>query len=365
MLVPLIVTACSSTATATTNATSPAAAPSTLPTAFPKLPAVTAIAGLDASRAWALTSDSLYATADSGKTWERIAAADISGARGIAVLDDRHLLIGAIGEDGLSVDIRSSDDSGATWATIPIKVGGQPGDLSFAVDGDVIAVLVTQTTSANASEANLFISDSANQYVEREVPASGFLSVTARDELWLSGGTTGNQLWSSRNGGVSWSENKSLANLGVEIGVGPVRRVSGALLVPVTINGPSTTEAVVRSDDNGETWKPAATLDVGGDTARGVALSSSVAGDRLMILSPSHGLYAISPDSASVNPVGGKDPLPAGDTVLNFVGADIGWALVTERGCLASKSNCYVSTQIFSTADGGQTWAQATAVGAP
>jgi hypothetical protein len=51
--------------------------------------------------------------------------------------------------------------------------------------------------------------------------------------------------------------------------------------------------------------------------------------------------------------------LPLGETILRFTSATAGWALVTERGCVSGKTDCFEVTRLFSTGDSGQTWTEA------
>ena len=181
--------------------------------------------------------------------------------------------------------------------------------------------------------------------------------MTGASDLWLAGGVLGNQLWRSKDAGSTWSEIRLPSQLGTAIGVSAPQRVAGRLVLPVTINGPATQEALLTSSDDGDTWQQVALMAVGGDTGPG-ALPASFAGDRVVVAGPAGGLFGVTATGQSLAPVS-PNGLPSGDTLLQFTSEMDGWALVTERGCLSGKTQCFEVTRLFSTSDGGQTWSEA------
>lgn len=344
----------------------PGASPKVQPTSAPELPIQTkaanqpiivAIAAVGSSAAWAVTDKALFMTSNGGSDWSPDASADISGVRSLVAPDQQHLVLGAIaGQDGLQALVRQSSDGGGHWRELPLAANGQPGDVRLAAGSGVIAALVVQTTSANASIADLFISTGASSFAKRPAPAAGALSVTGPDELWLAGGVLGNQLWRSTDDGKGWTEIGLPTELGPEIGVGAPQRINGTLVLPVTINRSSTKEALLTSTD-GAAWRLSSTITVGGDTGMGTVLPAALASDRLIVAGPIGGLFAATATGMTLDPVS-PNGLPPNVTSLSFAIPSDGWAVVTDRGCASGKSNCYAYTRLFFTSDAGQTWTE-------
>jgi hypothetical protein len=318
------------------------------------------IDALNDATAWVLTDEALDVTSDAGKSWSTLGAAEVSGGRAFVALDHEDLFLGALtGPDGLDATVRTSTDGGLHWQESKLAVTGQPGDVGLAAGSAVVAALIVQTTSVNASSADLFISEQGGAFSKRSAPAAGSLSITGPDELWLAGGVMGNQLWGSSDNAKTWTEVRLPPDLGPEISAGVPIRIGGSLLLPVTINGASTKVAVLGTADGGITWHPVVTIAVGGDSGMGVPLPVAVAADRLIVAGPAGGLFAITSTGEALAPIS-PNGLSPNVTALRFASASAGWAVVTDRGCDSGKSNCHVDTRLFFTSDAGQTWNEVT-----
>ena len=342
----------------------PAAMVSTAPSASPGSPGETrpadrppieAFDAVGAATAWVVTDRQLLATVDSGKSWQVVSTADVSGVQALVILDTQRMVMGAI--DGLDVVVRTTIDGGTSWQESRLATRGQPGGVRLFASSTLLVVLVQQTTSSNFSEADAFVSQDGGAFERRSAPAAGEVSITGTNDLWLAGGVLGNQLWRSKDAGSTWSEIRLPSQLGTAIGVSAPQRVAGRLVLPVTINGPATQEALLTSSDDGDTWQQVALMAVGGDTGPG-ALPAAVAGDRVVVAGPAGRLFEVTAAGEAPMPVSPKG-LPLGDTILRFTSATAGWALVTERGCVSGKTQCFEVTRLFSTSDGGQTWSEA------
>lgn len=317
---------------------------------------IVAIAARDEKQAWAMSDRVLLTTSDGGANWSVLKRVNVAGGRALLFVNGGLIVAGIGGASDLDVFVRVSQDSGVNWTETILPTTGQPGDVRLAAGKDLVAIEVVQTTSANASIADVYVSVKGGEFARHKLPAAGSLTVLGAEELWLAGGVLSDELWMSADAGESWTKVGLPADLGGELGIGPPIELGGAMVLPVTINGAETREDLFRSDDGGSSWQAIASLAIGGDTGQGVTAPNAVAGDRLVVLGSRGGLFSSTNDGSTeaFAPQG----LPAGDTVLQFVSATAGWARVIERGCLDGKSNCYADTRMFTTGDAGQTWVE-------
>lgn len=351
-----ILTGCARFAGGTASTLPPSTQPVTNETPPAGGPPIVAMEAASGAMSWVVTDQALLVTSDAGQSWMTLASANVVGVRSMVVVDAMHLALGAI--DGLHVAIRSTTDGGNTWKESHLPTQGQPGDIRLASGHGIIAALVQQTTSANSSQADLFVSKAGSAFAKQSVPAAGWVSITAPNELWLAGGVLGNQLWRSADVGVTWREIGLPPVLGTDIGVSVPRRVSDQLILPVTVNGPGTEEVFLTSGDSGGTWHQlGGPLNVGGDSGQGVVLPLSSSDDRVVVAGPTGGLFGITAAGQSLTPIS-PNGLPTGVTDLDFTSITEGWAVVTQRGCAAGKSQCFAATRLFSTDDAGQTWSE-------
>lgn len=327
----------------------------------PTGPRIVAFDAIGDNTAWVVTDRALLITSDNGLTWGSVPAANVEGIRAMLALTPQHIVLAGLSSpNSADVVVRISVDGGQKWQESRLQPQGQPGDVRLAAGDGLLAALVVQTTSSNFSEADLFVSRDGGAFEERPAPAAGMLSITGANDVWLAGGVIGNQLWRSADSGRTWSEVPLSSQLGTAIGVSAPRRIADHLVLPVTINGPATQEAWLISSDDGATWQQTARVLVGGDSGAGVALSPSTAGDRVVVagFAGAGGLFAVTASGGSVSPVL-PDDLPVGLTTLHFTSATAGWASVVQSGCLSFKTQCFETTRLFATTDGGRTWREA------
>lgn len=346
---------CATTPAPTTNPT----APTPLPSSTGPLSSAPQIVTFDAvgeNGAWVVTDRGLLVTVDGGLNWRTLPAADVTGVTAILASSDEHVVMAGI--DGRAVVVRTTADGGQTWQQSRLHVAAQPGDVRLAAGDSLLALLVQETTSSNFSEANLVVARSGEAFQTRPAPAAGSLSITGPSEIWLAGGVLNNQLWHSGDAGLNWTEVHLPSSLGTTIGVGAPVRVSGGLLLAVTLNGPVTREAWLTSRDAGATWQQLALESIGGETGQGVAAPASAAGDRVIVAGPAGGLFAVSATGEALTPVS-PNGLPAGVAELRFTSTAVGWAFVRQGSCESGKSGCVAVTGLYRTGDGGQTWREA------
>lgn len=318
-------------------------------------PTIVALDALNEKAGWVLTDRGLLATNDGGESWRTLPLTSVAGAHSLVVRDETHLAIGRI--DGLDVFVDASDDGGQTWNETRLPVQGQPGDVQLAASTTLLAVLVQQTTSANFSQADLFVSLDGGAFQKRSAPAAGQLGVTGTGDLWLAGGVLGNQLWHSDDAAAGWREVQLPAGLRASVGIAAPFLAGAEVVLPVTLNGAQSREAWLGSSDGGRTWRQLALVTVGGDTGQGVALPAAHAGDRILVVSPVGGLFSTTAAGQALPPIS-PNGLPVGVMRLKFTSVSSGWALVVENGCHNGKSDCHSQTSLFKTTDGGQTWSR-------
>jgi hypothetical protein len=168
--------------------------------------------------------------------------------------------------------LRSAD--GLTWEPVDVSGIGEPVDVNAvaAVDGALVVVGAKRNgvdTGGASFEAAVWRSDDGESWTEVSLPGvvpqpdyrheSVVAQVASSDDRLLAGGSLAQRaaIWSSTDGGVTWSRIESAE-------VEDLYQVSGlvadgsTVLVSGQVSGQESGSRLLRSDDGGTTYQPSA-----------------------------------------------------------------------------------------------------------
>lgn len=359
---------------------SPEGASSPAPTPLPAGPDLPLAGLIDATHGWAVTGHRLYVTADGGQAWRDatppggLATADSDRLLGVAFADALHGWVAVNGAFTSAsdpsygrVDIWRTADGGRTWS------GSRLPPARFHPFGEIMAQV--QFDLLDARRGFAFLSGNSAK------------------------GRNDSDLFWTADGGATWSADRptGTGSVGNEGSVAFATATDGVIVNALHGTG------VVATRDGGETWTDAALAVPSGPAAQAfmgqpaftgersgllavnlqtdaanavwvygtsdagaswTALSPGPAGfTEVAFLDQQHWLAADGPEVAQTSD-GGRTwtRIPAtglpGAASLSMADAQHGWALVYMGVCLTFKSDCQSRTGLYSTADGGRSWAQ-------
>lgn len=324
------------------------------------------------STGWALTATGLYATSDGGSSWTTITPPGIEPAavHGVHFEDSTHGF--AVVVSGSSLSVERTTDGGQSWAATSLPAVDPRagfGQASFDFPDPAHGWLSIDTGSnANFSYGAVFATSDGGATWQK-LPAPIYAPVQFVDDRdgWLAGGAGMGSLYVTHDGGQTWLKMQVTA---------PSAYSSDRTLYDVTPGdvGTAATLPVVLQDPSSGRPDAVALYAVGGG-ARTWTLSSVVAypspdagvsipvdlvgpgGAVVALPEPGGGtaLRSSSPDSAATTTT--ARGLPGRPSALSFSGPSSGWALVGGSSCSGYKSGCSSEQHLWSTSDGGASWA--------
>lgn len=358
-----------------------ARAASPAPTPLPAGPDVP-LAGLnDPTHGWAVTGGRLLVTADAGATWRDatppggFATADADRLLGVAFADARH---GWVAINGAftspsdpsygRVDIWRTSDGGRSWSRsrLPPARFHPFGEIMADVQFDFLDArsgfaFLSGNLAKGRNDSDLFwtADGGATWSADRptgsgDVGNEGNVAFASATDGVIVNAYHGSGVVATRDGGRTWAE----ATLAVPSGATGAQTFMGQ---PAFTGGRSGLMTVdVQNDASGAFWVYG-TSDLG---ASWTAVSRVPAGFmEVAFLDQQDWLSADGPEIAQTADAGKiwtRSPstgLPGPGSLL-MADAQHGWALVSMAVCLDFKSDCQSRTGLYSTADGGRSWAQ-------
>ncbi len=329
---------------------------------------------LSESEGWILTTQELRITTNGGDSWktitpDKVAVDTISTVR---FLNPHQGWVLAAAGAGAGTDVQfvvaRTEDGGTTWQTTPVNSAGADGDnlslagyLTFLDDSHGWAVLVG-VTSSNFSAGQLFrTSDGGQTWEKLSIPIAAPVSFASKDDGVAAGGPAGDQLFITADGGVSWKRERpplpsALASAYPVYG-SPAYYAPSTLVIPVSFVSDSPSVGVLISTDGGQSWEltGSATIDQSVSIGAGVP-SDVVDGQTVVVVEVNGSKIHSSADAGAKWSTTSPNGLPAGVVDVDFVSAEVGWALVQTNDCLTFKDNCVQSQNVYATTDAGQTW---------
>ncbi|MFH1636276.1 MAG: glycoside hydrolase domain-containing protein [Chloroflexota bacterium] len=269
-----------------------------------------------------------------------------------------------------------TEDGGRTWQTSPLPASRE-GDMIQAahlnfIDHRTGWVVLELRTGSSFSAGRLFSTrDGGRTWDERSIPLGEPVAFVDDQRGWVAGGPSGDQLYRTSDGGLTWQpqelQNLPAGRFFVDL---PIFDNGQTGVLPLTVADPTNPRLILyTSDDGGDTWNLATSLDLDPGSEPGQPLPFSLVNDKWWAAYPGNsGLHTSSGlDRYAMSiPAAG---LPRGTLALDFVSGQTGWALVQDGTCQGDKippgqnpppgfapHQCALRTRLFMTDDGGHVW---------
>lgn len=311
-------------------------------------------------------ADVVYLSPTAGQSWSAIRL-PASPATGHSIAASQGQLA-AVTVDSAGMALQRSSDGGRSWrrTSIPLSVPTDQAELAVSPDGGRVAVLASVQGSANdGNTPELFVQNGAGSLLARSAPVSGNLA-WAGSRLLLAGGPLNSRLYSSDDGGLSWTARAvggavaprfNLAPDTASIGL-PLVGADGSVLLPVTTHSGGTSSVQFYRGGSSNSFSPAVRVPLSGELGAGAVAVVSTAGPaEYLVAEPgSSTLHVVTGNSQhTLTPTGLPGPVDS----LAFADAEHGLAQVTVRSC-SGKQNCTSTVQVLASADGGASWTRIT-----
>jgi photosystem II stability/assembly factor-like uncharacterized protein len=271
------------------------------------------------------------------------------------------VLFAEYGEPEPKFDLAYTGDTGATWSTTHVAIPENEGNLApggriaFADSQHGWMVLDLATSSAFHAGTLLLTSDGGRTWRDAPVDPSGdgAILLVAPEEGWMAGGAEDEELYATQDGAKSWRKVSLPAPKEIRPAIYPTADLPVFAdekhgFVAVTYSGGDKSAAVLFSTgDGGRSWTPDRILANLAESSEGERLPSTVADSAWIIFSGSS-------DEPTLTKPGAGARVDARDlkgyltnAVLSFVSSTEGWIVVGNG-------------ELLSTTDGGVTWTSIT-----
>jgi len=323
-----------------------------------------------AGSGWALAGNRLLWTSNNGQNWDDITPANTQqGVSKAFFLDAKTgwaILPGSDGE-GTSLTVASTRDGGKNWqnAEIALDATTQGRQLAGAAsvyftDAQQGWLIVNFTSSSNFSFGAAFhTEDGGSTWTALPTPpAAGNISFVTAQNGWMVGGPAQDQIWSTRDGGVTWQSAAISAPAGCAgsqtvYSLPVFTGTSNGRLTSTTVNSNGNCAMDYVTADGGQSWQTAQVSK--NSTAQRVAAANTGTQTRHAYVSGTE----ISVEQGSARHQG---TIPAGlqpngnITHAEFVDDSTGWLKYSSGVCQTSKANCSQQSELLTTVDGGKTF---------
>jgi photosystem II stability/assembly factor-like uncharacterized protein len=343
--------------------------------AFASAQGIMAMKLLTPSAGWAATGTQLFWTNDNGHTWKNVTPSTASQESIVTVffLDTSTgwVLFSKYEEPEPRFDLASTADGGASWSVKQVTIPNlNPNATTLSGSGGITFVdrrhgwMSLDVTSGAAFRLAVLIATADGGKTWDWAPggsgtggAIGFLNTKVG---WEAGGPGGQKLFATYDGANTWQELSLPAPQGssrAEPMVAwydlPVFPDGKNGFLPVTYSGPEgsgLTLVLFASADQGQTWKLDRMLPKLPEIYGGIPFPSAVADSTLITAYVTNNTYltltTVAPDGKVSTTTTDMLPPKSSVAALSFSGVTLGWVLVGGR--------------LFSTSDGGNTWAEIT-----
>jgi photosystem II stability/assembly factor-like uncharacterized protein len=324
---------------------------------------------------WAVAPDGLFSTHDAGGSWTEIAPATVksSAIRGVFFEDGDHGWVAAsarVGRRGyVTVFVYRTVDGGSRWrraeVTQPSRAltdaAGAPAYIDF-VNPSHGWLMLRLVTSSAFSSGELFVTrDGGVSWAEQKIPIGGEISFIDARDGWTAGGASGDELFVTHDGGQTWAPERLALPKGVDpLSVGydvPAQTANGRTVLPVTVDGPASRLIWYTSDDRGRRWTVHAVARSSQNLARGIRFAAAVSSAGSLVTDVGRGHHLDVADSRSAarsrRTMQGLSVGPdAAINQLMFADNEHGWAVLKGTEC----AGCDSYSALFETTDGGRDW---------
>lgn len=325
---------------------------------------------------WVLIGQQLYWTKTGGQHWINITPPNKGQLmiQAVSFLDTQHgwLILTKTDKGGnVTYALARTFDTGKNWQIKELSLF-EPGDVNSLagavylqfIDTNVGWLVIKRATSSNFSKGTLFKTmDGGDTWTQLSIPIGEPVYFVTNKVGWTAGGATGNELYRTQDGGLSWhpqtigrplapnTSQRKLYQLPTF-----VNAYEGVLPVILT-DGNNTEVEFYVTQDSGQSWNLATHLSMSQEVAPGTHVPLAVFDIRnwLMIMPNSNRLFKKSGRSKTMRVIS-QDPMIAGITELDMVTPRVGWAKYMS-GRYIPALGYILETKLLRTNDGGQTWA--------
>lgn len=334
---------------------------------------------------WVLLNNQLYWTTSGGASWQNItpATSGVATFRAVFFSNPQQGWIVTTADDANgnpSYTLLRTADGGVTWQSNGLSFfePGDPQAVAEAVylqflDAQTGWIVVKQATSSNFNVGLLFkTTDGGQTWTKLAMPIGEPVSFATSESGWVAGGAAGNELYYTRDGGVTWLP-QTVTGLAVGNGSQQVFYHAPTFIdvehgvLPVVVTDDATASVnLYATTDGGQTWTltksipTTPTLATSGHLPLSVfnaALWTFIAPDaqRVLQTSPALGTVAIS----------SSDHYVAGIQILDMASPTVGWAQYGSGTCTANANGtiCTAETRLLRTSTGGTSWTALTLPG--
>ena len=359
-----------------TAAGSPSAADGTSPYSAAPVPGhpLAGRFGSSGSSFWLLSDSGLQTSDDGGLHWSTQALPDgVNAIADVSEVPNRRLWIAVPDDSGVHLYSRAAGASNWTSSllvpTWPAEAGSTGPATSVVITpgpGSLVTVAATIPNGADNAFSSLFTStNDGDTFVEHPASRDSPANVVWKHVAFVSaqsglvvGGTTGNTLLHTSDGGTTWSTvplTSVPATSSYYLG-NPVIEGSDVEVPIISLPSSSSgaTLSLLVSHDDGATFEgptgPA--LDLG----TGVNPTMASLGQDTWVAPNAGGEVFETTDGGrtwvTVTAVG----LPSGVSIITLTGPASGTALIGLSGCPGFVPSCWTSAYVVATTDGGRTW---------
>jgi photosystem II stability/assembly factor-like uncharacterized protein len=331
---------------------------------------------------WVLTMDRLQISSG-GRSWRTLTVPGVTvpNVRAAFLLNAERIWVIAMpppaGPGTVSAGVYVSADGGARWRTgqLHLVVSARGiGDFFLTFEDQLHGWLsVDEGSHAGFSYGSLYrTTDGGLSWSQLVAPQSSPVTFANAEDGISSGGPAALGTFVTHDGGATWRK-ITLPSL-------PAGDLTAVLGTPTFVSG---TAGVLPANLLGSDHQPTAVgFFTTSDSGRSWTLTARVPNAR-PDLGLVHSVYAIDLDHWIIPTFARGSGAPAETQYVNisadrgrswanggalpgsidsifFANATFGWAIISENGCNALKSDCYSNSGLFETMDGGRSWSQLT-----
>jgi photosystem II stability/assembly factor-like uncharacterized protein len=302
-------------------------------------PDIRAMQLLAPNQGWLWLEQQLFWTETGGTSWSDITPPGAAALAGVFFLDARRGWVISTRQAEAQFQLAQTFDGGQSWQTVPLAVlnAVEPERPVAALSLDFITpdmgwLAVELAGGQSFSQGLLFkTTDGGLTWTPLTIPLGAPVHFISESTGWSAGGPTNGELYMTRDGGQSWNAQTIRPQADYPVYHLPhfENETEGTVAVTVRENGQSRVE-LYRTGDGGQSWRLAERLDLAEELALGVS-------PPLQLLDGQRWLVA-GPGSA----------FPDQTVAFDFVSPSLGWAHIRRQA----------ESLLFTTTDGGQSWAE-------
>jgi photosystem II stability/assembly factor-like uncharacterized protein len=319
------------------------------------------------------TSGAVLVSSDAGRTWATVRLPGRPAIGHSVVVSGRTIAAVTVTARG-GLAYQRSTDGGANWHTIAMPTGAPTNEASVALSGDgrQVAVMAVLPGSAGAGGVpELAVGPAGGPLRAVSAPASGYIA-WAGAALVITGGPLQSRLYTTQNGGASWTARPVDGAVAPRFNVPPdtpgfgvpMPGAGSSVTVPVTEHRGGFVHVQLYQSQDGIHYTAGPRVALSGVIGAGVIGAGVIGAGVTALASPAGpGRYVIAvPGSTRLHLVGADTDtaitaagLTGAIDSLTFSDARNGLAETTQNSC-SGKEHCRSTVTLYRTSDGGRNW---------